>query len=124
MDTQPTCEQQIVSKPCDSALGNGEKDVYTLNTSNANATDTAYLCSDDVITELGINDDPTRCTSSDNVNNIYGCSMPVPPNTRTTTPSKRMSTKKTPPEQIISPVNRHGYVIMGIPSCVTTYLGA
>ncbi|GJZ73295.1 hypothetical protein Tco_0637441 [Tanacetum coccineum] len=99
------------------------------NTSNANATDTAYLCAKDVITELGdntcvpgINDDPTRCTASDNANNICGCSMPVPPNTRTTTPSKRMITKKTPPEQIISPVNRHGYVITGIPSGVTTDL--
>nr|GEX48205.1 hypothetical protein [Tanacetum cinerariifolium] len=73
MDTQPTREQHIVSKPCDFAPDNGEKDVYTPNTSNANATDTAYLCSEDVITELGINDDPTRCTSFDNANNICGC---------------------------------------------------
>ncbi|GJY58351.1 hypothetical protein Tco_0458243 [Tanacetum coccineum] len=135
MDTQPTCEQHIVSKSCDSAPGNGEKDVYTPNTSNANATDTAYLCAvdtgfapsnvekdvytpnnangnvtdtaylcaantsanesilvnrygsaistndrssvvEDVITELSdntcINDDPTRCTASDNANNICG----------------------------------------------------
>ncbi|GKA45088.1 transport protein Sec23-like protein [Tanacetum coccineum] len=53
---------------------------------------------EDVIPESSdntcINDGRTSCTTSDNANNIRGCSMRVSPNTRTTNPSNNGRTRR------------------------------